>query len=70
MRGRRACRPSYMRVCAALPLSNLCSTSAAASFFLCSGSSTATALVGVAVLLRTAQTDAVRVKDLGLRVCP
>ena len=42
-----------MRVCAALPRSSRCSTRAAASFFLCSGSTTATARVGVAVWLRS-----------------
>ena len=65
MRAILLCKPSYILVCAALPLSSLCSTKAAASFFLLSGSmDSSRALLGVAVSVRAAENRTVFVIGL------
>ncbi len=62
MRAILLCKPSYILVCAALPLSSLCSTKAAASFFLLSGSmDSSRALLGVAASVRAAEDGTVSV---------
>ena len=66
MRAILLCKPSYILVCAALPLSCLCSTKAAASFCLFSGSADSSrALLGVAASVRAAEDRTVSVIRLG-----